>query len=319
MSITLNPAPALWATDATISTGPQAGATPRLDPGVGVFAQGWTPGTLIAARHMNFLLGEMTDSLADIVSKVSNKALDGAGGGSYTPTAPINFLGAQSVNFHTASVDSTGTFTVTPGGKIDVISGASVEFNAPGDLKIDSVIGFFRLTLTPSSIEDNSGGTDFAWKARVVSGATCGWYQADVNAAFAIAFPINLNPGDDILTVTAAVDGSMAGVEHAAMPTGGDRVVLSLVRVSGTGAATVLATRADQSVDVAAYNAQHTIVLANGALDSGALPHTVDQDFAYYAVVHGATGANAEPGKFAVMSLSGQCVARSYRTSLITL
>lgn len=319
MTITLAAAPTAWASDTNYSSGPANGSAIKVDPGAGRFAQGWVPGDTLPAQHLNFHLAAVTAALADIISKVSLNALDGIGGGSYTPTAPIDFLGAQPVNFHTIGIDSTGIFTIPSGGKMNVFAGGLVELDDPEDLTIENAAGAFRLTLTPATIETNTGGVDPSWKPRIVSGAPCGWMQNDTNAAFAIAFPVNLNPGDDIVAVTALVDGSQAGVDHAAMPAGGDRVLLSLVQVNGNGVPTVLATRADQSANVAAYNAQHTIVLTNGALDSGAMPQTVDEDFAYYVVLHGATGANAEADKFAVLSLSGTTVARSYRTELITL
>lgn len=314
MSIVLNAAPTAWASDTNYSSGPANGTATKVDPGAGRFAQGWVPGDTLPAQHLNFHLAAVTTALADIISKVSNKALDGAGGGSYTPTAPINFLGAQSVNFHTASVDSTGTFTVTPGGKIDVISGASVEFNAPGDLKIDSVLGSYRLTLTPQAVALASNV--MTWQP--VSPPCAGWAQTNISAQHQISFPIPLNPGDDILSVSVVIDGGV-GVGHGgSVPTGADRLTISLVQVSTSGTVTTLATLADASSAVV-YDTSHTITLQNGSLDSGTMPQTVDEDFAYYVLIAGETGANAVANTTVVTAIAGACVARSYRASLVTL
>jgi hypothetical protein len=315
MSIVLNPAPTAWASDTNYSSGPNSGTPTKVDPGSGRFAAGWVPGDTLPAQHLNFHLAAVTTALADIVSKVSNKALDGAGGGSYTPTAPINFLGAQSVNFHTASVDSTGTFTVTPGGKIDVISGGAIEFNAPGDLKIDSVIGSYRLTLTPQAVALASNV--MTWQP--VSPPCAGWVQTNVSAQHQISFPLPLNPGDDILSVSVVIDGGV-GVGHGgSVPTGADRLTISLVQVSTSGTVTTLATLADASSAVV-YDTSHTLTLQNGAVGmTGTMPQLVDEDFAYYVLVAGEAGGDAVANTTVIRAVAGTCVARSYRASLVTL
>lgn len=220
------------------------------------------------------------------------------------------------------AVASGGFVQLQSGGKILCLAGAEIQVHDAEDLTIDDSVGAFRLSLTPQSIGADSGGTDPAWRPRLsgtpFAGTPCGWYQHDVLFQPCIAFPVSLPYGDDITTVTVSVDGSSAGVNHAAKPTGADLPVVSLVQVDTSGVATVLARRKDQSVDVGAYNAQHTIVLASGALDDGAMPQTLDPNYAYYVVVHGETGANAEADKFAVTGVSGQTVARSYR-SFVTM
>lgn len=314
MSIVLNAAPTAWASDTNYSSGPNSGTPTKVDPGSGRFAAGWVPGDTLPAQHLNYHLNAVTTALADIISKVSNKALDGAGGGSYTPTAPINFLGAQSVNFHTASVDSTGTFTVVPGGKIDVISGGAIELNAIGDLKIDNVIGFFRLTLTPQAV--SLASNVMTWQP--VSPPCAGWLQTNVSAQYQISFPLPLNPGDDILNVDVVIDGG-AGVGHGgSIPTGSDRLTISLVRVATDGTVTTLASRSDP-VDASTYDTPHTVTLQSGSLDSGTLPRTVDEDFAYYVLIAGETGSNAVANTTAITAIAGDYVARSYRASLVTL
>lgn len=312
MTITLNAAPTGWATDTNYASGPADGTATKVDPGSGRFAQGWVPADTLPAQHLNFHLNAIGASLIDIVSKVSGKALDAVGGGSYTPTAPINFLGTQSINFHTFSVDSTGTLTVTPGGKVDVISGGNVEFNASEDLTIDDVLNTFQLTLTPQSISQSSGTP--TW---VGQNFGAGWLQSIVSSGFSIAFPINLPDGDTIISVTAGVNGGFNG-GHSALPAGTDRLALELVRVSGTGAVTSLALRRDQSASVGVYDADHTVVLQNGALDSGSMPQVVDASFRYYVVVHGETGANAIANTTLLTSISGSCVATCYRSANMT-
>jgi hypothetical protein len=328
MTITLNAAPTSWASDTNFASGPNSGTPTKVNPGAGYFAQGWVPGDTVPGQYANFLFNALTASLADIVSKVSNIAVDGAAGGTYTLSAPLIFngtvrMGATGVfdiaSSGQAQVSSGGFFNVLSGGKLDVISGGNVEFNDVDDLTIDDQIGAFRLTLTPQSVQADAGGTDPAWfpifpGTPAFAGTTGGWYQSDVTFQPVIVFPISLPYGDDILTVVVSVNGSANGVGHAAKPTGGDLPTVSLVRVNTSGTATVLARRADQSADVTAYNAQHTITLATGALDAGAMPQTLDDDFMYYVVVTGETGGNAEADKFGVTGISGQTVMRGYRS-----
>lgn len=328
-----------WATNANYSTGPNVGTPTRIDPAS--TANGFINGTIAAAQHINFLFDAVGDQLV--------QAVDGVGGGTYTLGSALRFQGADveinagleilasgELNVQNGGlvqvlsgglvdvlsggqieISSGASISVASGGLIDVVAGGAIEMNASEDLRIDDVINFFRLTLTPVGIEP--GVSTDSWSPRIGAafvGPTLGWLQADTSAAFTIAFPLNLPVGDDILEVTAFVDGSQAGVDHADLPA--TLPVLSLVRVSATGVATVVARRVDQSANVAAYNLQHSIVLANGALDAGTLPHTVLVDEAYYLVLTGETGANAQDGKFGLISLSGECVARSYRSELMT-
>jgi hypothetical protein len=333
-----------WATNALYSTGPDAGSATRVDPAS--TANGFISGTVIAPQHVNFLLDAIGDQII--------QAVDGVGGGTYTLGAALRFQGADveinagleilaagELNVQSGGlinvlsgglidiasggqveISSGAVVTVVSGGLIDVISGGTVEFNASADLKIDDALDFFRLTLTPQSVQPDGAGLP-SWNPRftgdVHAGVTAGWQQDDVSAPFSIAFPINLPVGDDILEINVSVNGSSTSGTggHASKPTGSDLPSVALVQVSAQGTATVLARRADQAADVAAYNVDHVITLANGATDAGTMPRTVDDDFAYYVVVKGETGANAVAGEYAVTAVSGDCVSRSYRSALM--
>jgi hypothetical protein len=331
--ITLNSAPTAWASDTNYSAGadPWSGTATKVDPGSGRFAQGWRPSDTLPAQHLNYHLNAVTASLADIISKVSNRAVDGVDGGEYTLASPLRFEGAAvqfgaTVNIDTgAAVVTEGAIIVGGGGVINITTDGAISMTDDvTDLSIDDLAGAFRLTLTPQSIQPDTGGTDPAWLPRLsgtaLVGTPVGWYQADVNAAFCIAFPVNLPAGDDIVSVSVVSTGAAAGVDHAAKPTGGDLPTYALVRVSTSGVGTVIASRADAAADLSAYNVAHTTTLQNGASGmSGTLPHTVDEDYAYYVVVHGETGSDAEPGKFGILAVTGTTVARSYRSFVVTL
>lgn len=334
-----------WATNANYSTGPDVSTPTKVDPAS--TANGFIAGTIAAPQHINFLLDAIGDEIAD--------AVDGVGGGTYTLGAALRFQGADveinagleilaagELNVQSGGlvqvlsgglidvlsggqieISSGATLSVVSGGLIDVIAGGAVETNQVEDLRVDDdATAAFRLTLAPQSVQPDSGGFP-SWTPRfsgdVHAGVTVGWQQDDVSAPFSIAFPINLPVGDDILNIDVSVTGSSTSGTggHPAKPTGSDLPSVALVQVDTAGNATVLARRADQSVDAAAYSLTHVITLASGGLDAGTLPRTIDDDFAYYIVVKGETGANAVAGEFGVYSISGDVVARTYRSALM--
>lgn len=332
-----------WATNANYSTGPNTGTATKIDPAS--TANGFINGTIAAPQHINFLLDAIGDQIV--------QAVDGVGGGTYTLGAALRFQGADveinagleilaagEMNVQSGGlvnvlsgglidvlsggqieISSGASIAIVSGGLLDVISGGTVEFNTTEDLKIDDATDAFRLTLAPGAIQSSAGV--LTWSAQfsgdIHAGVTSGWQQDDVSSPFSIAFPINLPPGDEIVSVTALVNGSVTSGTggHASKPTGSDLPSLALVRVDGNGAATVVARRADQSADVTAYNGQHSIVLTNGALDAGTLSHTVDANYSYFVVLKGETGPNAVAGEYGVHSISGVCIARTYRSNLM--
>jgi len=285
---------------------------------------------------MNYVLGVVTDFLKDVHDKVSNIAIDGVNGGTYTLASVLTFMGADVRIGADLEVLSTGRINVNAGGSVNVDSGALINVDGNivcnagatakvddvDDLIVDAAVGAFRLTLTPQSVQADAGGTDPAWRpilsGTAFAGTVCGWYQHDTSFQSVIAFPISLPYGDTISTVQVSVNGSANSVGHAAKPTGGDLPTVALVRVDTAGVATVLARRADQSANVTVYNSNHTITLATGALDAGSMPQLLDENYMYYVVVTGETGANAENDKFGVTGISGATIARSFR-SFVTI
>ena len=143
-----------------------------------------------------------------------------------------------------------------------------------------------------------------------------GWVQTNVSAGFQISFPLPLNVGDDILEVSVVVDGAV-GVGHGgSIPTGADRLTVTIVRVATDGTVTTLATKADAS-NAVTYDSAHTIELNSGTIDSGTMPITINNAFAYYVMIAGETGGNAVANTTAITAIAGECVARTYRSALM--
>lgn len=315
MSITLNAAPTSWASDTNFSSGPDNGTPTKVDPGVGRFAQGWVPGITMPAQHINFELHAITDCLADIVSKVSGIALDGVNGGTYTLVSPLIFAAGADLRINNIlEVLATGGIDVNPGGNVTFQSGANVIFEEAQELTIDDDAGTFLLTLTPHSQSFDAGTLAPTW---LPLPSAAGWFQHDVGSARQICFPITLPPGDDIVTLTVRVNGGGAGGGHSSLPAGSDRLKVSLVSVAFDGAVTTLATRADQSANVGAYDINHVITLSSGSLDSGSLPRTVNTLERYFVVIAGEHGANAVADTTTITEVKGTCTARSYRAETV--
>lgn len=338
----------LWATNANYSSGPDTGTATKVNPAS--TANGFVAGTIAAPQHINFLFDAVGDEIA--------KAVDGAGGGTYTLSANLIFNGAGElrvgsvgrvlsgatfigdagsagiwngeftfndlVTFDAGSVldiqdqaqlSAGALFTVIPTAVFDVLAGATVEFNASEDLKIDDVLNTYFLTLTPQATALSSDIP--TWQP--LSPPCAGWIQKNVSAQFQISFALNLPVGDSIVSLTAAIDGA-AGVGHGGtVPTGADRLTVSLVRVDGGGNVTTVASLADAAVagtGAGEYDQIHSVVLQNGASGmTGTLPHTVLSGHRYCVMVAGETGANAVANTTAVLGLFGDCVARSYRSA----
>jgi hypothetical protein len=313
-----------WATNLNYSTGPDLGSATKIDPASAT--NGFIAGTVIAPQHVNFLVNLIADQLLD--------ALDGAGGGTYTLTAPLIFaagddlrinntlevLASGQIDFNASSnctFQATSNFSMNTDmqvgatGSIVCAAGASITLEDGDDLVINDDDDSWLLTLTPQSQSFDAGTLAPTWLP-LPSGA--GWFQHDVGSARQIVFPLNLPPGDDIVSATIRVDGAGAGAGHASLPAGGDRLLVSIVGVSALGVATTLASRADQSPDVATYDTNHIITLASGSLDSGSLPQTTNAVTRYYIVIAGEHGANAVADTTTITSIGGVCTARAYRS-----
>lgn len=337
----------LWATNANYSSGPDVGSPTRVNPAS--TANGFVAGTIAAPQHINFLFDAVGDELA--------KAVDGAGGGTYTLSANLIFNGAgelrvggvervldgatfigdvnsagiwngeftfngdvgieAELNVSAAGeINVTGTdINILSGARIVVHDAAEVSMGDSEDLTIDNSTDIYRLTLTPQAIAH--AANIHTWQP--VAPPCAGWVQKDVSAQFQISFALPLPVGDDIVSLTAAIDGAV-GVGHGGtVPTGADRLTVSIVRVDGGGNVTTVASLADAApagTGAGEYDQIHTVVLQNGASGmTGTLPHTVLSGHVYCVMVAGETGADAVANTTAVRGLFGDCIARSYRAA----
>ncbi len=305
MTITLNTPPTIWASDTNFSSGPNIGTPTRSNPGSGYFAQGFIPGDTIPGQFVNFVLGGMSDYLTHLRTQLI-VAIDGTNGGTYVLTDQLIFDGGSAVRFVDQDLE------ILSGARIVVSDAGEISMGDSEDLTIDDSTDVFRLSLG-SAVALLSGGAA-TWKPEP-RGA--GWRQVDVSGGFDVSFPLPLPVGDTITNIKVVVNGGVGAGHGGAIPSGTDRLRVLLVSVDTAGVATIVASKRDPSASVGAYDASHVITLDSGSLDSGTLPHLVDDDAVYYVVVEGEAGANAVANTTVVTSIFGDVIARSYRSSLM--
>ena len=328
-----------WATNTNYSAGPDLGTATKVDPAS--TANGFVSGVIAAPQHINFLFDAVGDQIV--------KAVDGVGGGTYTLGSALRFQGADVEINAGLEILAAGELNVQSGGLINVLDGGILTVaengilmvDANGDLQVDGnfLLGgagvidsaaalrsnatecltingptdAFRCTLGSAVVQHSGGAPTWTPETR-----GRGWRQADVAGGFEVAFPITLPVGEDIVSITVAVNGGV-GAGHASLPAGTDRLRVLLVRTDTAGVATVLAERYDQSASVGVYDADHAVVLASGSLDGGSLPITTNDLHTYWICIEGEHGANAVANTTVVQAVVGVNVARLYRSEMLLM
>lgn len=121
------------------------------------------------------------------------------------------------------------------------------------------------------------------------------WVNSTTSSAGGLVFHVPTTLKGKITAVKVHVTGtSGAGAGHAALPA--TKPILSLVRHKLADGVTTVASQADPSVTVGAYNANHTIELTG-------LNATFEEGREYFVQLTGETGANAEDAKFRLASV----------------
>lgn len=227
------------------------------------------------------------------------KAIDGVGGGAYNPSANITLGGVgelridnvlrirsgadfvvdsgatatfnESVVFNdqvdfSANVDFFDDVDFRENGSTRFIATHTVSFQSLTDLTVDDVLVNMLCSLTPRSLSDNGAGVTH-W-----TGNGNGNWVASLHGSLAIIyFDLPISTGDVLESVSVSVTGGDAGGHGGVDPT--NKIRVRLMEMGAGGVFSAFATRTDPATG-AAYDAFHTITLANGSLDSGTLPHT---------------------------------------------
>lgn len=211
------------------------------------------------------------------------------------------------------NVNNGGVQNVNSGGRIDIESGGSIDVNAGGsitiedqnDLLINSDAVNARLCMTPAWIESAGGAVTWDRTASSPGGALI-QTQVDATAQYIAMFPVTLPPGDDILGVTVVLHGTIGSAgAHADLP--GLMPQVALISVDASGTQTTIDTVTDSAASQAAYDANHSVVLALGS------PETVSGSNAYYVLVLGEAGSDSQANSLGIRSITVSATARSFR------
>lgn len=213
---------------------------------------GWSDGQLLTASQMNDLDSDHAD------------AIDGAAGGTYSPSSAITISGS--------GLTVAGALTA---------SGAS---NYPALSPTRTLTGIISM----APIDNALSGAAPAWGQTLSIGATFrGWIQNSVTGPHEIVFHISPPVGATLKTVTLYVDGdgTTAGAGHGALPA--NMPVVRLVSyANSTGTESTIASQTDTAANVGAYETYHAITLSG-------LSTVVASGTSYSVVLVGETGANA--------------------------
>lgn len=278
-----------WATNANYSAGPDNGTPTKVNPAS--TANGFISGVIAAPQHINYLFGTLLN--AELA-----KALDGAAGGTYSPSAPIIIASDGEMHFA-----STAELKLLTGSVLthEAISGELYEdgaiclFEDVADLRVDGASYTWVSCLVPQFVVGS-------WSPNTVGT----YIQAGVAGTEKIGFALPMLPGDTITTVTVRVHGGL-GVGHSATPANPPTV--ELISVNNNGSVTVVATATD-AVTFPTYDTAHNIVLSGAGF-----PFTVPTGSRVLVRVSGESGANAVADTTGVLWVDGTGVQNHFRNT----
>lgn len=221
----------------------------------------------------------------------------------------IEVLATGNVNVHSGgnvNLESGADLIVKSGANLVSQAGGSVTIEDSSDLVINDAAEGWRLTMT-TAFHDGI----VPWSPTTDASGLAGWVQSDVAARRRIMFALPIPPGDTVSDVFVRLSGDPSGgaAHGGVLPT--NVPTIELVSVDINGAITVHATKDDPTAGVG-YDAAHNVILQNGSLTSGAMPHVATAD-PLYVRVRGEQGGSAVAAKLTILSVSGNAIARSYR------
>lgn len=258
--------------------------------------------SFVATPSLAFITGhQLTPETANYWRVAISQAIDGSGGGTYTPTVPIIIGGAQGLRIGSGGVLtilSGGTVSVPSGGTVSAAAGSTVTLTGTNTLNGTNTVSG-TTTISGATTADNftmSGTNKVKLASRSITRVqpfhfrtsdTTVWNINDagngiqlLDSAVTLLTPVRPPHGVVLTGATLYIQPAAHGALPATMPQ------FSVRSVSATGGQSILGTATDSSANVAAYNAAHTISISG-------LSHTVDRTtLRYFVRVVGEGGAN---------------------------
>lgn len=202
------------------------------------------------------------------------------------------------------SLDLPGALVLKSGGTISAEAGSTIVVADTTSITIASQATAARMLMVSQFIENG------AWTQESARKGT--WVQSDVSAAYANRIPLNVRPGDVIVSLLANLNGAGgSGGGHSVRP--GTMPQLTIFSVDTGGVATTEAQTSDTAASQAAYDVDHTVILTNGTETAGTMPITIASTKAYYVDVRGEAGSNSVASALQLNSISLVVTANTYR------
>lgn len=251
----------------------------------------WSGSTTLQSSGTLTVAGTLTLSSSGLLSLSSGADIDMNSGSLLTLDAG-------------ADMNIVGDIHILSGGLIDVQTGGEISFDDADSLAFADTAYTWSQSLTPQSITWT--GTEPAWQ-QAPTGR--GWVDTQADGASTIVFSLPVLPGDTLTDVFVRLRGQVGVSGHALLPA--TPVFVILQSVDPDGNTTNIATASDPSLNPAAFNALHNIVLTGGSLPyTVPLTGTVEN---LIVVVRSEGGVGAEADKTVIRSLTGNGVQRGVR------
>lgn len=196
---------------------------------------GWNPGDKLTSTQMNSL------------DTQQSQAIDGAGGGTYTPSATISINDLTIPAGGSIQLASTGRIDFNSGSFLNVLSGSKLQLNGTLDTTIHwGWSKFYYNTVRYSPI------------------ALRGLSQSDATVAAELISSLSLPVGSIITGLTGWVDGNGAGGAHGSMPSTKPKIEIQSWTLTDGAAdlatsGTVETTVTDPETTTTEYDKLHTI------------------------------------------------------------
>jgi hypothetical protein len=272
-------------------------------------AGGWSIGEILTSDQMDHIQSELI------------KAIDGSGGGSYSPSANVTIGGAAEWRFDNTVRFRTGSDLLTDAGSQSDFSG-QVDFFSNVDFRETSTVEFIAGGLvefhdgTRVVIEElddlevdnqnktmrmHNGWGEATWNStepywEMDDGI---WIQLANTSGAAIYFALPVMAGDSIVDMGVTVEGDYGASHGGATPAGLPRI--RILEQDGSGDFSVVVAEVTDSTSGAGYAAAHVIVLDN-TTTGGDLPYTATNTN-YVVEVRGEFNTDSAAGALAMKRL----------------
>lgn len=285
---------------------------------------GWTDEEVLEHEHMNNIRTELL------------KAIDGAGGGTYTLSTDLEFAGSGEVQISNVLRVLTGADLFVDSGAVLQVDGSGWEFNAAGafnaqvdlsgnvdffadvDVRAGATMRFFDLSAL--TVEDDTytyrvpliGASAFSTgdAAPYWAPVNEGWLNIIESSFSLIYFALPVMAGDDVVSIQLNVTGGFGSGHGGVDPS--TKIRLRFLEASAADGARAALASVEDPATGATYDGSHGFQL-NATTDPGVFPYTA-LDRQYLVEVRGENGGTGAPNENLIMAVYATIVRRQLKS-----